>query len=65
MEWMTAANAPKAQKEALKGSIFSHRFERIFRTGGEKSAAVAGEGAQRRLIGPDQEQDKSFHEISL
>ena len=65
MKRMAPANAPDSQPAASERPMFLDRLHSIFGTGGVEPAAVADEGADCRLIEPNEKNHNSFHEISV
>lgn len=65
MKWMAAADALECQPQALYGPMLVNGFLPVFRTGGEKSTAVANEGADSGLIGLNQKNNHYSHETIL
>lgn len=65
MKRVAAADPSESEPRSFQGSVFTDRFDAIFRTGGEKPAAVADERADGRLVEPDEENKHYFHEMSV
>jgi hypothetical protein len=58
---MAPADPFEGEPKPFESPIFLHSLDPILGASGEKSAAVAHEGAQGRLVESNEEERRSFH----
>lgn len=65
MEWVTAENPLRSEKQPPAGSMPLDRLPGIIGAGGVETAMGADPGRYARFVQPDQEQKNRFHGCEL